>query len=277
MQTSLVDVKLSSEIFKMKIEFHDKKNLYKECVAFMESGDLIGATELIIKQDYKKDGTLCLLLSKCLSPTFPYTVEKSQTDEYADEIEDSEEDDEDDDIDHVIPSDLLKLLNEAEDQSDKNLDKICNEYYENQTQEIPIDRESYAIKLVEIAACLGDEIARRDLLIYCRRNAEYIEGNLLMFMLVDMLEKEEVEAMEHIVYAISIFKESNMYESAYFYHLIVKEKLYSCFEQVPYQALTQLLNAKQKIEIENDVKYFFKYHLIPSKYTFLKEDYLASV
>ena len=276
MQTSLVDVKLSSEIFKMKIELHDKKNLYKECVAFMESGDLIGATELIIKQDYKKDSTLCLLLSKCLSPTFPYTVEKSQTDEYADEIEDSEEDDEDD-IDHVIPSDLLKLLNEAEDQSDKNLDKICNDYYENQTQEIPIDRESYAIKLVEIAACLGDEIARRDLLIYCRRNAEYIEGNLLMFMLVDMLEKEEVEAMEHIGYAISIFKESNMYESAYFYHLIVKEKLYSCFEQVPYQALTQLLNAKQKIEIENDVKYFFKYHLIPSKYTVLKEDYLASI
>jgi len=277
MQTSLVDVKLSSEIFKMKIELHDKKKLYKECVALMESGDLIGATELIIKQDYKKDSTLCLLLSKCLCPTFPYTVEKSQTDEYADEIEDSEEDDEDDDIDHVIPSDLLKLLNEAEDQSDKNLDKICNDYYENQTQEIPIDRESYAIKLVEIAACLGDEIARRDLLIYCRRNAEYIEGNLLIFMLVDMLEKEEVEAMEHIVYAISIFKESNMYESAYFYHLIVKEKLYSCFEQVPYQALTQLLNTKQKIEIENDVKYFFKYHLIPSKYTFLKEDYLASV
>ncbi len=276
MQTSLVDVKLSSEIFKMKIELHDKKNLYKECVALMESGDLIGATELIIKQDYKKDSTLCLLLSKCLSPTFPYTVEKSQTDEYADEIEDSEEDDEDD-IDHVIPSDLLKLLNEAEDQSDKNLDKICNDYYENQTQEIPIDRESYAIKLVEIAACLGDEIARRDLLIYCRRNAEYIEGNLLIFMLVDMLEKEEVEAMEHIDYAVSIFKESNMYESAYFYHLIVKEKFYSFFEQVPYYALTQLLNAKQKNEVENDVKYFIKFHLIPSKYTVLKEDYLASI
>jgi len=259
----------------MKIESHEKRHLYKECVALMESGDLIGASQLIIKQDFKKDSTLCLLLSKCLHPTFPYTVENSETEEGADEIDDSEDDD--DDIDHAIPSNLLKLLDEAEDQSDKNLDKICNDYYESQTQESSIDRESYAINLVEMAACMGDEIARRDLLIYCKRNAEYIEGNLLIFMLVDMLEKEEVEAMEHIGYAISVFKNSNMYESAYFYHLIVKEKLYSYFDQVPYQSLTQLLNAKQRIEVESDVQYFLKNRLIPSKYTVLKEDYLASV
>jgi len=259
----------------MKIESHEKRHLYKECVALMESGDLIGASQLIIKQDFKKDSTLCLLLSKCLHPTFPYTVEKSETEEGADEIDDSEDDD--DDIDHEIPSNLLKLLDEAEDQSDKNLDKICNDYYESQTQESPIDRESYAINLVEMAACMGDEIARRDLLIYCKRNAEYIEGNLLIFMLVDMLEKEEIEAMEHIGYAISVFKNSSMYESAYFYHLIVNEKMYSYFDQVPYQSLTQLLNAKQKIEVESDVQYFLKNRLIPSKYTVLKEDYLASV
>jgi hypothetical protein len=277
MQTSLVDVKSASEIFTMKIESHEKRHLYKECVALIESGNLIGASELIIKQDFKKDSTLCLLLSKCFHPTFPYTVENSETEDDSDEIEDSEEDGEDDDIDHAIPSNLLKLLDEAEDQSDKNLDKICNDYYESQTEEIPIDRESYAINLVEMAACMGDEIARRDLLIYCKRNAEYIEGNLLIFMLVDMLEKEEVEAMEHIGYAISAFKDSSMYESAYFYHLIVKDKLYSYFDQVPYQSLTQLLNAKQRIEVENDVQYFLKNRLIPSKYTVLKEDYLASV
>jgi len=275
MQTSLVDIKSASEIFQMKIESHDKKNLYKECVTLMESGDLIGASKLIIKQDFKKDSTLCLLLSKCLHPTFPYTVENSETEDDSDEIDESEDDD--DDIDHEIPSDLLKLLNEAEDQSDKNLDQICYDYYESQTEETFIDRESYAINLVEMAACMGDEIARRDLLIYCKRNAEYIEGNLLIFMLVDMLEKEEVEAMEHIGYAISVFKNSNMYESAYFYHLIVKEKMYSYFDQVPYQSLTQLLNAKQRIEVESDVQYFLKNRLIPSKYTVLKEDYLASV
>ena len=269
MQTTLVEAKSSSDVLKMKIEAHAKKNLYKECVTLMESGDLIGASKLIIKQEFKKDSTLCLLLSKCLCPTFPYTVDKSQTEEYDDEDEEDTEDE--------IPSDLLKLLDEAEDQSDENLDKICNEYYENQPSEIDFDKESYAVNLVEIAACMGDEIARQELLIYCKRNAEYIEGNLLIFMLVEMLEKADEEAMEHIWDAIHTFKNLSMYESAYFYYLIMKEKIYSTFDEVPYYSLRESLSDRQKDEIEGDVEYFFKNRLIPNKYAFLKEDYLVSV
>ena len=269
MQTTLVEAKSSSDVLKMKIEAHAKKNLYKECVTLMESGDLIGASKLIIKQEFKKDSTLCLLLSKCLCPTFPYTLDKSQTEEYDDEDEE--------DIEDEIPSDLLKLLDEAEDQSDENLDKICNEYYENQPSEIDFDKESYAVNLVEIAACMGDEIARQELLIYCKRNAEYIEGNLLIFMLVEMLEKADEEAMEHIWDAILTFKNLSMYESAYFYYLIMKEKLYSTFDEVPYYSLRESLSDRQKDEIESDVEYFFKNRLIPNKYAFLKEDYLATV
>jgi hypothetical protein len=269
MQTTLVETKSSSDVLKMKIEAHAKKNLYKECVTLMESGDLIGASKLIIKQEFKKDSTLCLLLSKCLCPTFPYTLDKSQTEEYDDEDEE--------DIEDEIPSDLLKLLDEAEDQSDENLDKICNEYYENQPSEITFEKESYAVNLVEMAACMGDEIARQELLIYCKRNAEYIEGNLLIFMLVEMLEKADDEAMEHVVDGIYTFKNLSMYESAYFYYLIMKEKLYSTFDEVPYYSLKESLSDRQKNEIESDVEYFFKNHLIPNKYAFLKEDYLATI
>jgi hypothetical protein len=67
-----------------------------------------------------------------------------------------------------------------------------------------------------------------------------------------------------------------MYESAYFYYLILKEKLYSTFDEVPYYSLKESLSANMRDEIESDVKYFFKNRLIPNKYAFLKEDYLTS-
>jgi len=269
MQTTLVEAKSSSDVFKMKIETHAKKNLYKECIALMESGDLLGASKLIIKEDFKKDSTLCLLLSKCLCPSFPYIVDKSKTEEYEDENEE--------DIEDEIPSDLSKLLDEAEDQSDENLDKICNDYYENQPSEIDFDKESYAVNLVELAACMGDEVARQELLIYCKRNADYIEGNLLIFMLVEMLVTADEEALEHISDGVHTFKNMNMYESAYFYYLILKEKLYSTFDEVPYYSLRESLSDRQKNEVEIDVEHFFKYRLIPNKYAFLKEDYLVSI
>ena len=38
-----------------------------------------------------------------------------------------------------------------------------------------------------------------------------------------------------------------------------------------------MLNEKQKNEVISDVNRFFKDRTIPSKYTYLKEDYLATI
>jgi len=266
MQTTLVEVKTSSEIFKLKIETLEKKNLYKECVSLMESGDLLSASKLIANEDFRKDSTLCLLLSKCLCPTFPYLKNHSE------EFDDFQDED-----DEEIPTDLSKMLDEAEDQSEENLDKICNDYYQNQSSELTMEKESFAIKLIEIATSMGDEIARKELFIYCKDNAEVIEGNLLIFMLVEMLISEDEEAMDYIGMAIYEFKNLGMYESAYFYYLLMKQKATISFEEIYFQSIVYLLNEKQKIEVISDVNRFFKDRTIPSKYTYLKEDYLATI
>ena len=265
MQSTLVEVKSASDIFRMKIESHSNKLLYNKCIKLMESGDRLAAAELIRLQDFKKDSTLCMLLCQCICPRFPYQDVKEFNDVDLEEIEE-------------IPSDLSNMLDEAEDRSDSNLDKITQDYFDRIPTNLDGKAESLALHLVEIAANLGDEIARRDLLVYCENNSEYLENNLFLFYFVDIMEKGEIEKIdEWIDYCIETFKENNLIESAYFYCLIKKQLFHLTYDDYRHQSMSPLLTQDQKDEVKKDVEIYFKNKMIVSKHSVLRTDYLESV
>ncbi len=265
MQSTLVEVKSASDIFRMKIESHSNKKLYNKCIKLMEGGDRAAAADLIQKQDFKRDSTLCMLLSQCICPQFPYHQVKESNHDDLEEIEE-------------IPSDLSKLLNEAKDQSDSNLDRITQEYFDKIPSNLDGAAESLALHLVEIAANLGDEIARRDLLVYCENNSEYLEDNLFLFYFVDMMEKGNIDGIdEWIDFAIETFKENNLFESAYFYCLIKKQLFHLTHDDYRSESMIVLLTEDQIDEVEKDVEFYLKYKLIISKHSVLRTDDFESI
>ena len=265
MQSTLVEAKSASDIFRMKIKFHSKKSLYNKCIKLMESGDRFAAADLIRQQDFKRDSTLCMLLSQCFCPQFPYHQVTESNDDDLEEIDE-------------IPSDLSKMLNEAEDQSDSNIERISRKYYEKIPSNLDGKAESLALHLVEIAATLGDEIARRDLLVYCEKNSEYLEGNLFLFYFVDLVEKGNIDGIdEWIDFAIETFKENNLFESAYFYCLIKKQLFHLTHDDYRSESMSVLLTEDQFDEVEKDVEFYLKYKLIISKHSVLRTDDFESI
>ena len=160
MQSSLIEVKSASDIMLLRIENHSKKKLYKKCLKLIGDGKFSSAIDLILEQDYASDSTLCVLLSKCLCPTFPNI----------------NLDDEELDLFDEIPTELQKLLDENNDRSDENLDHIIESYYDNKDN---LSRNSdEALRLIELAANLGDEIARSQLLVEWHLKLSHFEENL---------------------------------------------------------------------------------------------------
>ena len=129
MQSSLIEVKSASDIMLLRIENHRKKKLYKKCLKLIADGKFSSAIDLILEQDYVSDSTLCVLLSKCLCPTFPNI----------------NLDDEELDLFDEIPTELQKLLDETNDRSDENLDHIIESYYDNKD----MDERSLDIEVIE--------------------------------------------------------------------------------------------------------------------------------
>jgi hypothetical protein len=226
----------------------------------MESGDRIAAADLIRQQDFKRDSTLCMLLSQCFCPQFPYHQVTESNDDDLEEIKE-------------IPFELSKMLDEAVDQSDSNLDRITEDYFDKNPSNLDEQAESLALHLVEIAANLGDEIARRDLLVYCEKNNEYLEDNLFLFYFVDLLEQSNLDGVdESIDYAIETFKENNLFESAYYYCLIKKQLFHLTHDDYRLQSMRVLLNQDQINEVKNDVDFYFKNKMVLSKHSVLRTD-----
>jgi hypothetical protein len=248
MQSSLIEVKSASDIMLLRIENHSKKKLYKKCLKLIGDGKFSSAIDLILEQDYASDSTLCVLLSKCLCPTFPnITLDGEEM------LFDGE-----------IPIDLQQLLDDAEDSSEENQDRIIGEYYENKDE--LEEKAETALRLIELAANLGDEIARSQLLTYYARNVEYLEDSQYIFLFIDMLEKAEDGAFELIDGAIEIFKRSHLYESAYFYYLIKKAHTHTEEDEYQHHSIHQMLTTLQRMEVERDVMAYLKNRLILNKY-----------
>lgn len=251
MQSSLIEVKSASDIMLMRAEHHENSKLYKKCLKLIDDGKFSSAIDLIQEQDYATDSTLCVLLSKCLCPTFPNITL----------------DDEELDLFDEIPTELQKQLDETNDRSDENLDHIIESYYDNKDS---LSRNSdAALLLIELAANLGDEIARCQLLTYYARNVQYLEDNQYIFLFIDMLEKADDSAFELIDGAIDIFKRTNMYESAYFYYLIKKAHTHSNTDEYQHQSIYQLLTTLQRMEVERDVLAYLKNRMILNKYSYI--------
>ena len=235
----------------MRAEHHENSKLYKKCLKLIDDGKFSSAIDLIQEQDYATDSTLCVLLSKCLCPTFPNITL----------------DDEELDLFDEIPTELQKQLDETNDRSDENLDHIIESYYDNKDS---LSRNSdTALLLIELAANLGDEIARCQLLTYYARNVQYLEDNQYIFLFIDMLEKADDSAFELIDGAIDIFKRTNMYESAYFYYLIKKAHTHSNTDEYQHQSIYQLLTTLQRMEVERDVLAYLKNRMILNKYSYI--------
>jgi hypothetical protein len=251
MQSSLIEVKSASDIMLLRIENHSKKKLYQKCLKLIDGAKYKKAIELIVVQDYTSDSTLCVLLSKCICPSFPNITL----------------DDEEMLFDGEIPIDLQQLLDDAEDSSEENQDRIIGEYYENK-DEIEEKAET-ALRLIELAANLGDEIARSQLLTYYERNIEYLEDDQYIFLFIDMLEKAEDGAFELIDGAIEIFNRSRLYESAYFYYLIKKAHTHTNEDEYQHHSIYQMLTTLQRMEVERDVVAYLKNRMILNKYSYI--------
>ena len=251
MQSSLIEVKSASDIMLLRIENHSKKKLYKKCLKLIGDGKFSSAIDLILEQDYASDSTLCVLLSKCLCPTFPNI----------------NLDDEELDLFDEIPTELQKLLDETNDRSDENLDHIIESYYDNKDN---LSRNSdEALRLIELAANLGDEIARTQLLTYYAINVQYLEDNQYIFLFIDMLEKADDRAYELLDGAIYLFKRTNMYESAYFYYLIKKAHTHTIEDEYQHHSIYQMLTTLQRMEVERDVMAYLKNRMILNEYCYL--------
>jgi glycosyltransferase involved in cell wall biosynthesis len=251
MQSSLIEVKSASDIMLLRIENHSKKKLYKKCMKLIDDAKYRKAIELIVVQDYTSDSTLCVLLSKCICPSFPnITLDGEEM------LFDGE-----------IPIDLQQLLDETNDRSDENLDYIIESYYENKDE--LEEKAETALRLIELAANLGDEIARSQLLTYYARNVEYLEDSQYIFLFIDMLEKAEDGAFELIDGAINVFKRNGMYESAYFYRLIKKAHNKSDEDEYQHHSIHQMLTTLQRMEVERDVLAYLKNRMILNEYCYL--------
>jgi hypothetical protein len=251
MQSSLIEVKSASDIMLLRIENHSKKKLYKKCLKLIGDGKFSSAIDLILEQDYVSDSTLCVLLSKCLCPTFPNITLNDEELDLFDEI----------------PTELQKLLDETNDRSDENLDHIIENYYDNKDN---LSRNSdEALRLIELAANLGDEIARTQLLTYYARNVQYLEDNQYIFLFIDMLEKADERAYELLDGAIYLFKRTNMYESAYFYYLIKKAHTHTKEDEYQHHSIYQMLTTLQRMEVERDVMAYLKNRMILNKYSYI--------
>lgn len=247
-QHSLIEVKSQSDMLLMRANSHENSKLYKKCLKLVGDGKFSSAIDLILEQDYENDSTLCVLLSKCLCPTFPNI----------------NLDDEELDLFDEIPTELQKLLDETNDRSDEKLDHIIESYYDNKDN---LSRNSdEALRLIELAANLGDEIARSQLLTYYARNVQYLEYNQYIYLFVDMLEKADDTAYELIDGAIHVFKRNSMYESAYFYYLIKKAHTKSDEEEYQLNSIYQMLTTLQRMEIEQDVLAYLKNRLVMNQY-----------
>ena len=133
MQSSLIEVKSASDIMLLRIENHSKKKLYQKCMKLIDAAKYRKAIELIVVQDYTSDSTLCVLLSKCICPSFPnITLDGEEM------LFDGE-----------IPIDLQQLLDDAEDSSEENLESIIDEYYENKDE--LEEKAETALRLIELA------------------------------------------------------------------------------------------------------------------------------
>ena len=251
MQSSLIEVKSASDIMLLRIENHSKKKLYKKCLKLIDDGKFSSAIDLILEQDYVSDSTLCVLLSKCLCPIFPNI----------------NLDDEELDLFDEIPTELQKLLDETNDRSDENLDHIIESYYDNKDN---LSRNSdEALRLIELAANLGDEIARTQLLTYYAINVQYLEDNQYIFLFIDMLEKADDSAYELLDGAIYLFKRTNMYESAYFYYLIKKAHTHTDEDEYQHHSIYQMLTTLQRMEVERDVMAYLRNRMILNKYSYI--------
>jgi hypothetical protein len=251
MQSSLIEVKSASDIMLLRIENHSKKKLYKKCMKLIDDAKYRKAIELIVVQDYTSDSTLCVLLSKCICPSFPnITLDGEEM------LFDGE-----------IPIDLQQLLDDAEDSSEENLESIIDEYYENKDE--LEEKAETALRLIELAANLGDEIARSQLLTYYARNVEYLEDSQYIFLFIDMLEKAEDGAFDLIDGAIEIFKRSRLYESAYFYYLIKKAHTHTEEDDYQHHSIHQMLTTLQRMEVERDVVAYLKNRMILNKYSYI--------
>jgi hypothetical protein len=250
-QHSLIEVKSQSDMLLMRANSHENSKLYKKCLKLVDDGKYKSAIDLILEQDYESDSTLCVLLSKCLCPTFPNI----------------NLDDEDSDFIDEMPLELQKLIDDTDDTSEENIDHIIDSYYENQDN---LSRDSdEALRLIEIAANLGDEIARSQLLTYYARNVQYIEDNQYIYLFVDMLEKADDTAYELIDGAINIFKRNGMYESAYFYCLIKKAHTKSDEDEYQLNSINQMLTTLKRTEVERDVMVYLKNRMILNEYCYL--------
>ena len=250
-QHSLIEVKSQSDMLLMRANSHENSKLYKKCLKLLGDGKFSSAINLILEQDYENDSTLCVLLSKCLCPTFPNITL----------------DDEELDLFDEIPTELQKLLDETNDRSDENLDHIIESYYDNKDN---LSRNSdEALRLIELAANLGDEIARSQLLTYYAINVQYLEDNQYIYLFVDMLEKADDNAFELIDGAINVFKRNGMYESAYFYCLIKKAHTKSDEDEYQLNSIYQMLTTLQRMEVERDVLAYLKNRMILNEYCYL--------
>ena len=233
----------------MRAEQHKHKDIYTKCLQLIEDDEINAAIEVIHEHDYESDSTLCVLLSKCLCPSFPNISL----------------DDEDLELFDEIPTDLQVLLDATQDRSDENLDMIIEKYYENKDN---LSRNSEeALRLIERAANLGDEIARCQLLTYYANNIQYLEDNQLIFLFVDLLEKADDAAYELIDFAIDAFKRMSMYESAYFYYLVKKAQTQIAYDDYEQLSLLQMISASQRKEVEQDLLIYLKNRLILNKYS----------
>ena len=250
-QHSLIEVKSQSDMLLMRANSHENSKLYKKCFKLIADDKFSSAIDLILEQEYESDSTLCVLLSKCLCPTFPNISL----------------DDEELDLFDEIPTELQKQLDETNDRSDENLDHIIESYYENKDN---LSRNSdEALRLIELAANLGDEIARSQLLTYYARNVQYLEDNQYIYLFVDMLEKADDTAFELIDGAINVFKRNGMYESAYFYCLIKKAHNKSDENEYQLNSIYQMLTTLQRMEVEQDVLAYLKNRMILNEYCYL--------
>ena len=234
----------------MRAEHHENSKLYKKCLKLIDDGKFSTAIDLIQEQDYTTDSTLCVLLSKCLCPTFPNISL----------------DDEEIDLFDEIPTELQKQLDETNDRSDENLDHIIESYYDNKDS---LSRNSEeALRLIELAANLGDEIAITQVLTYYEKNLQYLEDNEYIYLFINMLEKADDSAFELIDIAIDIFKRNSVYESAYFYYLIKKAHTHEV-DEYQHQSIFQLLTTLQRMEVERDVCTYLKNRVILNKYSYI--------
>ena len=250
-QHSLIEVKSQSDMLLMRANSHENSKLYKKCLKLIADDKFSSAIDLILEQEYENDSTLCVLLSKCLCPTFPNI----------------NLDDEELDLFDEIPTELQKLLDETNDRSDENLDYIIESYYENKDE--LEEKAETALRLIELAANLGDEIARSQLLTYYARNVEYLEDSQYIFLFIDMLEKAEDGAFELIDGAIEIFKRSHLYESAYFYYLIKKAHTHTNEDEYQHHSIHQMLTTLQRMEVERDVLAYLKNRMILNEYSYI--------